>query len=331
MRVAVLGAGRMGRRRAALLAATPEVEVVVGSRSARPGDLPAGVGVLPPEQALAARVDAVVVSVVTAAHGEALRSALRLGVPLFVEKPLTLDVAEGVALARAAAEARVEVQVGFHRRSDPAFREAAAMVADGRLGRLYHLHSVAHDHELPPEAFLAASGGIFRDLLIHDIDAARFLTGREVAEVYAVGVNRAHTIFVEHEDVDTAALLLTMDDGLPVTVSGCRHDPLGYDARAELFGEDDSLAIGLGERTPLRRLDDATGVAPGSPFEGFLDRFAGAFAAETARFVELVAGRATNPCGPHDALAALVVAETAERSSALRRPLPVPSEEEWYR
>lgn len=339
----------MGRRRAALLSETPGVEVVVGSRSATQADFPATIQVAAPDDALAAGVDAVVVSVVTSLHAEVVRAALALAVPIFVEKPLTLDVSEGVGLARLGEERGVAIQVGFHRRSDPAYREAAARVADGRLGRLYHLHSVAHDHELPPETFLEASGGIFRDLLVHDIDAARFLTGREVVEVYAVANNRAHPMFPEHGDVDTATLLLTMDDGLVVSASGCRHDPVGYDARTEIFGERDSLTIGLGERTPLRAVQASgeggsawsAGVlepagetslhGPANPYAGFLDRFSTAFAAETSRFVELVAGTGENPCPPKDALAALVVAETAERSCAAGRPVPVPAEGEWYR
>lgn len=325
MRVAVLGAGRMGRRRAHLLASDPRVdEVVVGNRTrARAEEVARAVGgrAADLEEALEAGPEAVVVSLATANHAEYLLRAIDLGVPVLTEKPLAADLDGTWAAVAAARDAGVAVQVAFMRRFDPAYVEAGRLVASGALGTLYHVHMTSHDRDVTPLEYLPGSGGIFRDLHVHDFDAARFLTGREIAEVDARASVRAHARFAEYDDFDTAAVLATMDDGLTVTVSGARHDPLGYDFRVELFGSADSVATGLGPRTPLRSLEPGGPGAPPHAYEGFLERFAAAFEAETAAFVDLITGRGPNPCPPEEAARAMAAAVACERSVAERRPV----------
>lgn len=90
---------------------------------------------------------------------------------------------------------------------------------------------------------------------VHDFDLARWITGREVATVYATGAVRGFERFARHGDADTTAIVLTLDDGMPVTIDGSRHDPRGYDVRMELLGSEDAIVVGLDERTPLTRAE----------------------------------------------------------------------------
>ena len=325
MRIAVLGTGRMGAYRAEWLARHSSVErVLVGSRDPARAEAvarAAGGDGGSVEDVLGERLDAVVVSSSTGEHAAQIAAVAELRVPILCEKPIAMTLADTRRALDVAARAGATLQVSFQRRFDPGFAEARRLAADGSLGTLYCLHLTSHDHEPSPERYVPTSGGIFRDLLVHDFDVARWLTGSEVERVYATGAARKWERFARHGDVDTAAVVLIMEEGLPVLVSGTRHDPRGYDFRAELFGSDDSIAVGLDERTPLRSVE-RTGPEPASdPYRGFLDRFAGAFDAELRAFLELVEGRRANPCPGEEALAALRVAVACDRSLAERRPV----------
>jgi myo-inositol 2-dehydrogenase / D-chiro-inositol 1-dehydrogenase len=215
----------------------------------------------------------------------------------------------------------VELQIAFQRRFDPGFRRARDLVAGGGLGTVYSLRMSAHDHEPSDERYIPTSGGIFRDLHVHDFDMARWLTGLEAVEVYATGSVRAWERFARFDDVDTSAIVVTLAGGVPVLVSGSRHDPAGYDFRAEILGSEASVAVGIDDRTPLLSLEPGVEPPSGRPYVGFLDRFREAFLAETAAFVDLVHGRGPNLCPPAEALEALRVAEACDRSWRERRPV----------
>jgi len=306
----VLGTGRMGAYRAGWLRAHPEVEeVLVGSVRERTV-----------ERALDAGPDAVVISSATPDHPWQIRACAERGLPMLCEKPIAPTPLE----TREALEAGGDLlQVSFQRRFDPAFAEARRLVAEGELGTLYCVRMCAYDHEPSPEHFIPGSGGIFRDLHVHDFDAARWLTGQEVERVYAVGAVRRWERFARHGDVDTAAVLLTMADGLPVVVTGSRHDPRGYDFRVELLGSEDSVAVGLGERTPLRPLGEAGAPLGSRPWDGFLDRFAAAFDAELRAFLEFAGGGRTSLTPGVEAMHALRVAVACDRSRAEGRPVRI--------
>jgi myo-inositol 2-dehydrogenase/D-chiro-inositol 1-dehydrogenase len=232
------------------------------------------------------------------------------------EKPIALTLSE----TRAALEAAGPLlQVSFQRRFDPGFAEAQRLVTTGALGTLYCVRLNSYDHEPSPDHFIPGSGGIFRDLHVHDFDAARWLTGAEVERVYATGAVLQWERFARHGDVDTSAVLLTMEDDLPVVITGARHNPRGYDLRAELLGSDDSVAVGLDERTPLRSLEESGPRLSVRPYAGFLDRFSRAFDAELRAWLEFVRGERENPCPGSEALHALRVAIACDRSRSQRR------------
>ena len=268
-------------------------------------------------------VDAVVIAAATSAHADLLRASADAGLPVFCEKPISLDLRSTVEVVEHVRRTGIPVQMGFQRRFDAGFRAARDVVLEGRLGTLYVVRMAGHDPEPPHEAYIPASGGIFRDFSVHDFDALRFVTGQEVEEVYADGDVIAFPVFERYDDVDTAVATLRLDGGTLGILSVTRHDPLGYDIRMELFGSGDSLAVGWDHRTPLRSVEPGGPPAPSDPYRSFHDRFPAAYEAEMAAFVRVAGGQEESPCSPEDALEALRVALACDESRREHRPVRV--------
>jgi myo-inositol 2-dehydrogenase/D-chiro-inositol 1-dehydrogenase len=276
----------------------------------------------PLEGVLGEDLDAAIVSSSTDQHPEHIVACAERGLPILSEKPIALTLRDTRETLDRVDEVGGTLQVSFQRRFDPGFAAAREAVESGSIGTLYLIRLLSHDHEPSPEHYIPTSGGIFRDLHVHDFDIARWLTGMEVAEVYPKIAVRKWRRFGRHGDADTAAVLMTMDDGMPVLLSGTRHSPHGYDFRAELFGSDDSLAVGQSRRTPIRSLDD-DGAVPEDPWRGFLDRFGAAFEAEFDAWLRLVAGERGNACPGDEAHRALRVAVACDRAAREQRPVRV--------
>jgi myo-inositol 2-dehydrogenase/D-chiro-inositol 1-dehydrogenase len=326
LRVGVVGVGRIGAHHArSLLALAGVAELVVADADPARAELVArelGASATAPAALIESTPDALVIATPTPAHVPFLRLAAEAGVPTFCEKPVALELA---ALDEVAAEVEATgtlVQIGFQRRFDAGYRAARDAVAAGRVGRLLVLRAATHDPAPPGEEYVAASGGIFRDLHIHDFDAIRFVTGREVVEVYADGAVRETPWFARHDDVDAAVATLRLDDGALAVVTGTRRDPLGYDVRLEVFGTGDSIAVGVDERSPYRSVEQGQ-APPADPYRTFLDRFDAAYRAELEAFVAAVRVGGPSPCTLADARAALAIAVAADRSRAERRPVAV--------
>ena len=325
MKVALLGAGRIGALHGRLLAEHDEVERVLvsdvdASAAERvAGDVDGTAGSL--EEAIEG-ADAAVITAATSAHASLIGQCLDAGLPTFCEKPIALGLDETIAVVERVEREQATLQIGFQRRFDPGYAEARRLVETGEIGVLYSLRLATHDPEPPHEEYVAHSGGIFRDLHIHDFDALRWMSGREAREVYAAGSVREFDMFARHGDVDTSAALITMEDGVLAVLSGGRRDPLGYDVRAELFGSGDSVAVGLDAATPLRSLEPgAEELLHGERHAHFTARFEHAYRAELSHFLDLARGRADNPCTPRDALEALRIALAADLSLAEHRPV----------
>jgi myo-inositol 2-dehydrogenase/D-chiro-inositol 1-dehydrogenase len=214
------------------------------------------------------------------------------------------------------------VQVGFQRRFDAGYAAAREAVASGALGTLLVVRAATHDPAPPAEEYVAASGGIFRDLHIHDFDAVRFVTGEEIVEVYADGAVRETPWLEAHDDVDAAVAVFRLEGGALGILSGTRRDPLGYDVRLEVFGSGDSIVAGLDGRSPMRSVE--AGARPaGGGYRDFVDRFEDAYRAELSAFVGTVRAGGESACGLGEARAALACALAADRSRAERRPVSI--------
>lgn len=338
LHVGLLGAGRIAAIHAETLAGAAGVGGVtvfdpvraaaeaLAARIGHHGDGRLAVRVAGSLAELLELADAVVVATPSSTHAELVGRAAAAGLPVFCEKPIALDLDSVDAVLEGVAAAGVELQVGFQRRFDPGYLAVREAIAGGSLGRVLLLRATAFDHVPPPPGYLPTSGGIHADMLVHDFDAVRWLTGRQVAEVYAAGAVLTDATFAEHGDVDTSVVVLTLDDGTMATLSASRVDPLGYDHRIEVLGTGDSLAVGLGGRAPLRRVGagpDATEgrTGPAPAYASFADRFRDAYRAELEAFVALALGKGPNRCDGAEARAAMVVALAAGRSMAERRPV----------
>ncbi|MEU5796728.1 Gfo/Idh/MocA family oxidoreductase [Streptomyces sp. NPDC047813] len=324
MRIGVIGTGRIGTLHANTLSRHREVgsliltdaDPVRAQRLAHRLGETAAPGV---DEIFRWGVDAVVISTATAAHAELIGRAARSGLPVFCEKPIALDLPGTLqALAEVAAAGTV-LQMGFQRRFDAGYAGAREAVRAGRLGRLHTVRALTCDPSPPPADWLALSGGLFRDTLIHDFDMLRWVTGLEVSDVYAAGSDAGPAMFREAGDACTGAALLTLAEGTLATATATRTNGAGYDVRMELAGERDTVVVGLDDRTPLASTEP-TGPPPADkPWTGFLERFAPAYEAELCAFVEVLHGERANPCDGHEALQALRIAEACEVSRRERR------------
>jgi myo-inositol 2-dehydrogenase / D-chiro-inositol 1-dehydrogenase len=325
LRIGVVGVGRIGALHAETLSKLDDVSVFLADADPiRAGDVAAPLGataVSTPEDLLDG-VDAVVIATSTQGHVPLLRLAASTGLPAFCEKPVALELAALDAVIDAVATAGITVQVGFQRRFDLGYRAARDAVVSGELGNLLLARAATHDPAPPAEAYIATSGGIFRDLSIHDFDAIRYVTGEEIVEVYADGAVREAEWFARHDDVDVAVAVLRLSGGGLGIVSGARHDPLGYDVRLELFGAAESIAVGVDSRSPLRSVEPGVSGA-GVGYRNFVERFERAYREELAVFVEMVRSGGESPCSLEDARAALSVAVAADRSRKERCPVRV--------
>jgi myo-inositol 2-dehydrogenase/D-chiro-inositol 1-dehydrogenase len=308
-----------------LLAATPGIDEVIVADAipdravAVAGET--GVRAAASIEAAFDEADAIVIAAATNAHASLIRESIGRRLPTFCEKPLADDLAATLDVAAAIRASRVPFQLGFQRRFDAGYTEARRRLLSGELGTLYAFRLAGHDPAPPHEAYIPASGGLFRDFSIHDFDVIRWLTGREVVEVYADGGVRGFPVFATYHDVDTAVATIRLDDGALGVLTSARHDPLGYDIRAELFGSKDSVSVGLGPRTPLRSVEPGVAPPAGPAWPHFLDRFADAYAAELATFVRIARGDEPSPCTARDGVEAIRIAEAATLSLHEHRPV----------
>jgi myo-inositol 2-dehydrogenase/D-chiro-inositol 1-dehydrogenase len=326
LRLGLIGGGRIGTVHAETLAALPGVETltIADQVPAVAAAVAASVGaeVVDPVDEVFDVVDAVVIASPTDTHVEYLLRACKARLPAFCEKPIAMDLSETDRAIEAVREAGIPVQMGFQRRFDPGYRAAHDLVASGALGEVLLVTGHTHDPEPSPEEYVARSGGVFKDMLIHDIDILHFVTGRRVEEVLATGSNRTMELYERYQDLATVAVTARMDDGALSVLSGSRRDPIGYDVRMEVFGTKDSIAVGLDSHSPIRSVE-AEASPPAEPVTvGWLERFRAAYRAEMDAFLHVAAGEAHSESTVEDARDALVVAEACGTSAR---------EERWVR
>ena len=325
-RIGLLGVGRIGIMHARILA--PKVESLV-------------VADVVPERArqaadeLGARVrsvedffdsddlDGVVLATPTDAHAHHIEAAVCLSVPIFCEKPVALDIASTERANAAAKSAGVPVHIGFQRRFDAAYAAARERLAAGKIGELRRVHMHTLDQAPAAREFLAASGGIFTDCLIHDFDALRWVTGREVEEVFAFGTDLGLPDFADFSDVCETVLALRLTGGALATAHSSRFNGAGYDVRMEVHGTEGTDVVGMDERLPVRSLEPGVAYPSGEPWVDFIARFADCYERELEAFLDVVAGKGEVPSTIDDAVASLRVAEACAASCREGRPVKV--------
>ena len=294
----MVGNGKMGGFHAATLRSLPEVRElsIFDADPAR-----RTVGTL--EEALDGADCAVIVSPAVT-HIEFLRICVDRGLPTFCEKPIALDLEKTHAAVDHVESMKGVVQMGFQRRFDRWFGEARRQIGGGAVGRVRAFTMATLDRTPPPANYVRSSGGLFKDMYVHDFDTVRWLFQEEVVEVYATGSVLVDEVFKEADDVDTAAVLLRLSDGTLGSLVGCRSNPAGYLARLDLYGSEDDFSI-REER----------------PYVDFLDRYPEAYRAELEHFLKVARGEAETACTARDALEALRLAVAADASRRSNRPV----------
>ncbi|MDQ3701001.1 MAG: inositol 2-dehydrogenase [Chloroflexota bacterium] len=320
LNIALLGAGRLGANHARILASMPEARLAVIA-DPRPevqslGQRYGAQVVSDPRAAIDdPAVQAVVIVTPTGTHAPLIEAAAQAGKGIMCEKPVALDVPSTVRALDAVRRHGVPLQIGFQRRFDPGYAAARERIVAGELGRIHLFRAVSHDPYPPSPEYIAGCGGQFVDMAIHDIDLARFLTGSEIVAVSATGaaLGAQAEDFRTAGDWDTTVLTLHLASGALGSIVNSRQAGYGYDIHTELLGERGGLKIGYERHTPLTRYDRQGAHHDFVPY--FPERFARAYAAELAAFVDAVQhGRPVTPSG-EDGLAALQVALAATTSA----------------
>lgn len=256
-------------------------------------------------------VEAVVVASPAVAHNEHIAMAAGAGKAIFSEKPLADSVAKAEAAAEAVEAVGVPFQIGFQRRYDRGYARARELIAAGAIGDVEMFRGMSCDR-LGPIEFLKTSGGIFMDLASHDFDAARYLTGEEITEVFAVGAVLVEPELATFDDVDYAIVLLRFANGALGVVQEAWRAPYGYDIRAEVHGSKGKVIAELDEKFPATLYDERGKVS--SRHDRFVERFADAYVAELQAFVDALHGGTAPTPGLEDGLQAMRIAAAATKS-----------------
>jgi myo-inositol 2-dehydrogenase/D-chiro-inositol 1-dehydrogenase len=328
LRVAVVGAGRIGALHAELLhgrvAGTelaavadvdPEAAIRVAARHGAP--------VAPLESILADDgIEAVAICSSTDSHVDLVVRAAGAGKAILCEKPLSLDLAEVDRALEAVERSGVLLQVGFNRRFDAAHRSVREAVAAGTIGEVHIVRITSRDPSPPPLDYVRVSGGIFLDMTIHDFDMARFVTGSEVLEVFARGAVRITPAVADLGDVDTAVVTLTHENGAFTVIDNSRRAAYGYDQRVEAFG---SAGLAASENPPAHsgvvRTAEGSSRPPLPRF--FLERYVPSYVAEWEAFVRAFREGLPSPVSGADGRAPLAIGLAAWRSVREGRPVRV--------
>jgi myo-inositol 2-dehydrogenase/D-chiro-inositol 1-dehydrogenase len=322
-RIALIGAGRIGRIHAANAVAHPGltlshvVDPMVENAQAVARESGAAIADL--DAVLAdPSVDGVIVASSTDTHLDHCVRAHAAGKAVFCEKPIDLDLARARAAADQLKGARLFL--GFNRRFDPNFAALKAGLGAGRIGGLESLQITSNDPAPPPVSYVRVSGGLFKDMAIHDFDMARWLLGEEAVEVFAWGSCLVDPAIGEAGDVDTARTVLKTASGRLCVIANSRRSGFGYDQRIEAYGSAGMLRADNVTESTVQAWTEAGSQA--DRFQNFfLDRYAAAYRAEMAHFADILSGAATPEIGYADGVAALALAEAAGES--LKRGKPV--------
>ena len=319
IRFALFGCGRIGRVHADSIDVHPRAELAwvydpIESAALEVGKR-YGAATAPDVDAAMddPNVDAVVIASATPTHVDLLTRAVRAGKAVLCEKPIDLDMARVDRCWVEIAALNPTVMVGFNRRFDPSFREVHDRIAAGDIGRLEQLIIVSRDPAPAPREYLATSGGLFRDMTIHDFDLARFFLG-EVVEVYATGANVVADYIAELGDIDSAVVVLRGVDGALCHITNCRRSVFGYDQRLEAFGSAGMLSVGNQHLTTVRLSNATQTEAAPEYLNFFLDRYTPAYRAELDHLITGMEQGSQPTPGFADGREALALADAALES-----------------
>ena len=232
-------------------------------------------------------IDAILVCSSTNTHADYTMAAARAGKHVFCEKPIDLSVAKGLEAVKVAEEHTVKLQLGFNRRFDHNFKRVRDLVEEGKVGDVHIVKITSRDPAPPSPAYVAVSGGIFLDMMIHDFDMARYQAGSEITSVHAVGAVLVDEEIGKAGDIDTAIVTLTFANGAIGVIDNSRKAVYGYDQRVEVFGSE-GCAQAENDTPSTVKLSNADDVKSDKPLYFFLERYKDAFMDEISAFADAI-------------------------------------------
>ncbi|MBQ5952663.1 MAG: inositol 2-dehydrogenase [Lachnospiraceae bacterium] len=268
------------------------------------------------------RIDAVLICASTDQHAPLSIEAIKAGKHVFCEKPVDhlASRIEEVKAALAASPKKLKYQVGFNRRFDHNYRAMHDAVAAGKIGKVEFIRISSRDPEPPSPAYVAVSGGIFLDMMIHDLDMLRYLSGDEVEEVTAYGANLVDPAIGEAGDVDTVVISAKLKGGALATIDGCRKAVYGYDQRGEVFGSEGCITSS-NDAANNTVLSTVNGIISEKPLWFFLERYMGAYQAEIRSFIDCIVNDTEPEAGIEDGLISVQLAAACKKSMDEHRPV----------
>jgi myo-inositol 2-dehydrogenase/D-chiro-inositol 1-dehydrogenase len=326
--VGVIGAGRIGKMHAEnLVHHVPEawVKAVASPHIDEIWAAELGIPVATRDNEAVFRdpeIAAVVITAPSGLHVELIRLAAQQGKHIYCEKPVAFEpspIEDAIAATKAAG---VQLQVGFNRRFDPSILRLAQAVQDGEVGELHGLRVVNRDPKAPPIDFVKRSGGMFFDFTIHDLDTVRFISGREIEEVYAAGAVLVDPEIGNAGDIDTAIITLRLEGGALCVIDNSRQSNYGYDQRFEAFGSKGNFVVDNLRPTTVESFLES-GVFSDMPLPSFIERYQEAFIGELRAFIRCVRDGSPVSVAAEDALAAVRAAGATRSSMLSNRPLRV--------
>ncbi|MDE2383194.1 MAG: inositol 2-dehydrogenase [Alphaproteobacteria bacterium] len=324
----VIGAGRIGKVHSATIAANPKAKLayIADAMPQAANDLAAkyGAKVASVEEIMKAKdVDAVLIGSPTGFHAEQIQMASNNGKAIMCEKPVSLKVSTIEETLKVVEKNKSTLMIGFNRRFDPNFAEAEKRIRRGDVGAIEIVTVISRDPNPPPAQYVAGSGGIFADMMIHDFDMARFLMGEDFVVVNALGSALVDKAIGEAGDVDTAAVQMQTASGRIAVITNSRRATYGYDQRFEVHGSKGMIHAKNVHNSTVEVLSGAGYVA--DPIQNFfLERYGQAYANELNTFIAAVesGNRDPKPNG-HDGLQAQKLAEAATESWKTGKPVKV--------
>lgn len=318
--VCVIGAGRIGRIHASNFAALKgaSVRYVVDPMAEAAEALASAIGARPASLDEALKdpaVHGVAICSATSTHADLIEKAAAAGKAIFCEKPVALDMERTLKSVEAVKKAGVPLFLAFNRRFDPQFAALRKAIDGGSIGKVEMVQITSRDSAPPPASYVATSGGLFKDMMIHDLDMARWLLGEEPVLVSAVASCLVDPAIGAEGDVDSAAVTLQTASGRICQISNSRRAVYGYDQRIEVHGSNGLAQAGNVLENTVR-ISGVQGTTDARLLDFFLERYAGAYKAEAAHFLEIMEGKSKPLVSGDDGVQALKLAEAAAKSLA---------------
>ena len=328
IRTLIIGLGRIGKIHLGNLQAIDEVEIVGicdPTDEAKVFSNKAGLTFYQKDFTDVAgeiQADAIVICSPTDTHANYVSIAAKKGIDVFCEKPLDLSLEKVKQVLKTVNESKIKLMLGFNRRFDSEFQSVKEKIVNGHIGDIHTIKITSRDPSPPPINYIKSSGGMFLDMTIHDFDMVRYLTDKEIVEVYAKGNALINPEIAKAGDIDTAIINLTFEDGSMAVIDNCRKAVYGYDQRVEVFGSK-GMVQSKNKFDKYTLTYSENGVTSALPQHFFLERYADAYKKEIDHFIDCIRHKKTPEVSGFDGLMSLVLGLCAKESLNCNNPVVV--------